>query len=94
MRVGKSGAVKCDHCAEVIVGPSDVVKIGDKERHFCAEASCMEEWCVERWRDSINKEVEKQVREEFTFLHRQVCPACRFRIMKATNKLFTRATPG
>lgn len=70
----------------------DSIKIGDKLRHFCPESSCMEEFFIERYRDSINKEVEKQVRVEFNFLHKQVCPACRWRIISKTNVKFTTAT--
>jgi len=83
--VGRSGVVRCDHCGKVVQGLPDIVRIGDKERHFCSEASCMEEFFVERFRDSINGEVEKQVREEFNFLHKQVCPACRHRFITKTN---------
>lgn len=88
MRVGRSEAFQCDHCGKVIQGLPDLVRIGDKLRHFCPEAPCMEEFFVERLRDIINQEVEKQVRIEFNWLHSQICPACRRRIISNTNKLF------
>jgi hypothetical protein len=48
----------------------------------------MKEFFVERLRDVINQEVDKQVRIEFNFLHKQICPACRRRIISKTNMLF------
>jgi hypothetical protein len=33
--------------------------------------------------EHITEEVEKKAREEFNFLHKQICPSCRRRILKS-----------
>lgn len=82
MRVGKTEVARCDQCGWVINDKiPDTVKIGDVLRHFCPESECMELFFIERLRHIINREVEKQVREEFNFIHKQVCPACRHRLI-------------
>jgi len=82
-RLGKSDVTKCDFCGDVIThshGP-DTLKIGDKLRHFCPESDCLQGFFIERYLHEINLEVEKRTREEFNMIHRQVCPACRHRLV-------------
>lgn len=35
MRIGKSGAVTCDFCGEVVVGTPDIIRKRNQEMHFC-----------------------------------------------------------
>ena len=81
MRVGKSGVVSCDQCGKVIVGQADVFRRGTVEHHFCKNG-CLNQYILEDFNDHIGNEVEKKVREEFNLIHKQVCPACRYRLQK------------
>lgn len=83
MRVGKSDVVRCDYCGEVIVGRADSLTRGGQTKHFC-QGTCMDAHFREHYNDVIVGEVQKQVREEFNFIHKQVCPACKYRMRKLT----------
>jgi formylmethanofuran dehydrogenase subunit E len=85
VRVGKSGATRCDRCGEVITGIPDSIKIGDKLRHFCPESPCMEEWSLERHRPAILKEVDRLARIEREFLYKLICPGCKHRFVTKAN---------
>lgn len=82
MRVGKSGVVSCDHCGEVVVGDADSIRRDGIETHFC-QGSCMNDYLYEQYMsDAIEQKVEPRVREEFNTIHKQVCPACKYRLQK------------
>lgn len=82
MRIGKSGAVTCDLCGKVVVGDADIIRRGDTENHFC-QGGCMDEYLYEHhMRDAIEQKVEPRVREEHNLIHKQVCPACKYRLQK------------
>jgi ribosome-binding protein aMBF1 (putative translation factor) len=82
MRIGKSGAVTCDFCGKVVVGDADCIRRDRNEMHFCRGA-CMDEYLYEHhMRDTIEQKVEPRVREEFNTIHKQVCPACKYRLQK------------
>jgi len=81
MRVGKSGVVRCDLCGEVIVGSADSLTRSGQTKHFC-QGTCLDAYLREHCNDVIVGEVQKQVREEFNFIHKQVCPACKYRLRK------------
>jgi ribosomal protein S27E len=85
MRVGRSEAVRCDVCGDMIVGSPDLVRIGDKERHFCGESTCMEEFFIERCRPALTKEAERLARIEREFLYKLICPSCRHRFITKAN---------
>lgn len=83
MRIGKSGAVTCDFCGEVVVGKFDFISKDGNEMHFCRTKSCWEEYVLEHYvRDRVEDAVEPRVREEFKLIHDRVCPACRYRLQK------------
>ena len=82
MRVGKSGVVSCDFCGSVVIGDADLIRKDGIESHFC-KGGCMEEYLYEHYcRDKIEEAVEPKVREEFNLIHKQVCPACKYRLQK------------
>lgn len=100
MRIGKSGAVTCDFCGEVVVGVPDIIRKGKKELHFCTcacgeiECSCQDDelgcprscmlaylWEL-TFRGRVTDAVTKETRSEWKTIHKQVCPACRYRLQK------------
>jgi len=83
MRIGKSGAVTCDFCGLVVVGGIDRLILDDKEMHFCRTEGCYDQYVLETFvRDRVEDALELRVKEEFKVMHDQVCPACRFRLLK------------
>ena len=82
MRVGKSDAVRCDFCGEVVAGEPDIIRTDGDEVHFC-NRTCLDEYLFEHYcRDKIEEAVEPRVKEEFKLIHKQVCPACKYRLQK------------
>lgn len=82
MRVGKSGVVSCDFCGNVVVGDADTIRRGKDEHHFCPDR-CLDEYLFDHYcRDKIEESIEPRVREEYNTIHKQVCPACRYRLQK------------
>ena len=81
MRVGKSDVVRCDRCGEIVVGQSDNYTRSGLTRHFC-RGTCMDAHFREQYNDIIVGETQKKVREEYNFIHKQVCPACKYRLRK------------
>lgn len=71
--------VRCRHCSKE-VGPHRVTLIRHgEESHlvtFC-DADCMAEFL---WDTEIKDEIDRQVRKELNWLHKNVCPACKRRL--------------
>jgi len=93
MRVGKTNVVRCDFCGEIVVGDADVIRRRGKERHFCS-CSCSDDECdcpgaclmAYLWehffRDKVTDQVDKEKRAEWNLIHKQVCPACKYRLQQ------------
>jgi len=82
MRVGKTEVVRCDFCGELVAGEPDIIRADGEEFHFCGR-SCLNEYLFENYcRDKIEESVEARVREEYKLIHKQVCPACKYRLRK------------
>lgn len=83
MRVPKKlGTVICYHCdlpaerehirlTHRFLGEAD-----DVDLDFCS-GDCLKEFLYD---ESIRDEIERRVKEEHNWLHKQICPACRRRI--------------
>ena len=82
MRVGKSGVVQCDHCGEVIVGKPDGLTRSGKEHHFCQDGCLIEHLLEHQFNDIIVDAIEKRVQTELRALHKNVCPACKWRLTR------------
>jgi len=82
MRVGKSGVVQCDHCGETVTGQQAGLSYKGRDFHFCEDA-CLKEHLLEHvFNDLIVDEVEKRGQKELKALHKNVCPACKWRLTR------------
>ena len=89
MLVGKTDVARCDFCGKMIGVQPDLVKIGDKLRHFHPESDCMKEFFLDRLQDVVNERVERGRQEELIFLYKLSCPACRWRFITKANMLLS-----
>jgi hypothetical protein len=79
MKVGKSGIVQCDFCGSTCNGEHDSLTREGVTRHYC-RGGCLDKALREQFNDLIVKEVDRKVRGEFNDIHKQVCPACKWRL--------------
>jgi len=76
---------KCAHCSLVIKNETVTLEYRRKEetydrvhkRVYCS-ADCMVEALYD---ERIRDEIDLEVRKELNWLHKQICPSCRRRIM-------------
>jgi hypothetical protein len=63
-------------------GKPDSITHKGKERHFCPDRCLLEHLMEHQFHDVITDAVEKRVQQELRALHKNVCPACKWRLAK------------
>ena len=79
MKIGRTGALQCDQCCQVLAPPHVTVPLKDgRTLHFCLGVDCLSEYF-----DLTDVLVERFERENQRTVNRWlkvVCPACRERL--------------
>lgn len=81
MRIGKTQGLVCDNCQGHFVEGETLVT-PEVELHWCSQG-CRMEYMLEEFNDYIQEEISERVEEEIKYLHGLVCPACKYRLVRA-----------